>query len=156
MNWRRAVMNWCFTSWFLVGIPPPPWFELPLSQCRRQFMHQRCNSWRSQFVPIGQFIACSLNEHAVRKADAIQEIKWIDGEPSWIDASHHDFSSAFRLLHDLNCPVPSMPKAIHAPQVQFMAQPIHAHRAIHCMLIEWACNLQKRKSDIPFPPHHCI
>jgi len=28
-----------------------------------------------------------------------------------------------------------MPKAIHAPQVQFMAKPIHARRAIHCMLI---------------------
>jgi hypothetical protein len=25
-----------------------------------------------------------------------------------------------------------MPQAIHAPQVQFMAKPIHAHRAIHC------------------------
>ena len=35
-------------------------------------------------------------------------------------------------FHELNCPISSMPQAIHAPQVQFMAQAIHAHRAIHC------------------------
>ena len=142
MNWRQAVMNWNSVSWFLAL--RVPWFELPCSQCRRQFMHRRCNSWRNQFMPIGQFIACSLNEPAIRKANAIQEIKWIDGKPSWIETPFHDFSRF--ALHDLNC-------ILLCAAAQFMAQPIHELiRSIHATV--WlqfiACSLNEhaiRKAD---------
>ena len=39
------VMNWCAASWFLVGVSPPPWIELPLSLMHRSANHGEANSW---------------------------------------------------------------------------------------------------------------
>ena len=67
MNWRQAVVNWSLAaSWFEI-FDFMNWIA-QFHQCRRQFMHHRCNSWRSQFMPTGQFIAPQFIQEIIKNA----------------------------------------------------------------------------------------
>ena len=78
---------------------------------------------------------------------------WIDGKPSWIEALRlHDlkanaFMNWIAHLHP-------MPKAIHAPQVQFMAKPIHARKGNSLICVPKDTNLMiipRHHTDEDFP-----